>query len=73
MEIPHEINYISMKFFIYAQILPQSKPPDIETELEYVHGYRAKDQRNNIKYLRTGNIVYTAAAVGIVLDIKSNT
>ena len=44
----------------------------MEVELEYVHGYRAKDQRNNIRYLKNGNIAYTAAALGIVFDIKEN-
>ncbi|KRW98348.1 WD40-repeat-containing domain [Pseudocohnilembus persalinus] len=50
----------------------QAKKPDVETNLEYVFGYRAKDMRNNIKYLPNGNIVYNAAALGIVYDIKAN-
>ena len=29
--------------------------------------------RNNLKYLKNGNIVYNAAALGIVLDIPTNT
>jgi len=38
-----------------------------------VHGYRAKDCRNNLRYLKNGKIVYHAAALGIVLDSSKNT
>lgn len=56
----------------YKDPLNQSKEPPIKLELEYVHGYRAKDCRDNIKYLANGNIVYHAAAVGIILDPSTN-
>lgn len=49
----------------------QNTPPAISLELEFVHGYRAKDCRNNLKYLNNGKIIYHAAAIGIVYD-KSN-
>lgn len=32
-----------------------------------MHGYRAFDCKNNLKYLKSGNIVYNCAALGIVL------
>lgn len=32
-----------------------------------------RDCRNNIRFLKNGNIVYHAAAVGIVLDQNNNT
>ena len=41
--------------------------------MNYVFGYRAKDSRNNLHYLKSGEIVYHAAAVGIVLNIETNT
>lgn len=50
----------------------QSKAPNADLEIDYVFGYRAKDCRNNIKYLKNGNIAYTAAALGIVMDIRTN-
>ena len=28
----------------------QSKPPDVDLELEYVYGYRARDCKNNLRY-----------------------
>jgi hypothetical protein len=40
--------------------------------LDFVHGYRAKDTRNNLKYLKSGNIVFHAAALGIVMDISQS-
>ena len=42
-------------------------------ELEYCHGYRAKDCRNNLRYLANGKIVYHAAALGITMDQNKNT
>ena len=48
------------------------KPPMAKLDLEYCHGYRAKDCRNNLRYLVSGKIVYHAAALGIVLDKKTN-
>lgn len=53
--------------------LNQNQPPKIELALDYVHGYRAKDCRNNLRYLKNGNIVYHAAGVGIVMDVTTNT
>lgn len=56
------------KFTNNMSVIPKS-----ELELDYVFGYRAKDCRNNIKIMKNGNLVYNAAALGIVLDITSNT
>ena len=46
----------------------QKKAPMAKLELEYVHGYRSKDCRNNLRYLKDGNALYHAAAVGIKLN-----
>ncbi len=51
----------------------QSQAPKIGLALEYVHGYRSRDCKNNIAYLDEDRIVYHAAAVGIVMDKASNT
>ena len=50
------------------------KPPAQNIDrLKYVFGYRAFDSRMNIKYTKDENkIVYTTAALGIVLDKKTN-
>jgi WD40 repeat protein/Ca2+-binding EF-hand superfamily protein len=45
--------------------------PDSQLTLEWVHGYRAADTRNNVRYTSTGEIVYHAAGAGIVYS-KAN-
>ena len=50
----------------------QNTPPAINLELEFVHGYRAKDCRNNLKYLNDGRIIYHAAGLGIVYNKTSH-
>ena len=48
-------------------------PKENINRLKYVFGYRAFDSRMNIKYTKDENkIVYTTAALGIVLDKKTN-
>ena len=46
----------------------QEQPPTIKFDLEWVHGYRARDSKNNIAILKDGWIAYHAAAVGIIYD-----
>ena len=41
---------------------------DVDLELNWIHGYRSFDCRNNLRYNGAGNIVYHAAAVGVVLS-----
>ena len=64
-----------------GQIVAPSEPPevdpsapDMDLELEYVYGYRCFDTRQNV-YLNksTNEIVYCAAALGIVMDTNTNT
>ena len=47
--------------------------PDAQLELEFVHGYRCHDTRNNLRYTKDGKFVYHTAAVGIVYDKENNT
>ena len=42
-------------------------------QLEYIYGYRCHDARNNLRYTASGQIVYHAAAVGILHNPTSNT
>ncbi|XP_013391678.1 echinoderm microtubule-associated protein-like 6 [Lingula anatina] len=44
----------------------RNKAPDEGLKLEFVHGYRGYDCRNNLFYTQSGEIVYHVAAVGIV-------
>jgi hypothetical protein len=47
--------------------------PDAQLELEFVHGYRCHDTRNNLRYTKDNKFVYHTAAVGIVYDKETNT
>jgi hypothetical protein len=57
----------------YKDPLNQNKPPLVELEIDYVYGYRCKDMRNNLRYLKNGCIVYNTAALAIVMDAVANT
>ena len=48
--------------------LNQESPPLTELEIEWVHGYRCRDSRNNIGLLADGSIAYHAAALGVVYN-----
>ena len=57
----------------YSPSKLDGKAPDAQLELEFVHGYRCHDTRNNLRYTNDGKFVYHTAAVGIVYDKNSNT
>jgi WD40 repeat protein len=40
--------------------------------LEHVYGFRGQDTRNNLSYTGDGEILFTAAALGIVVDPTTN-
>ncbi|KAJ3067431.1 Echinoderm microtubule-associated protein-like 5 [Podochytrium sp. JEL0797] len=60
-------------------ILPSNSPPhkgelaSEELVLEHIHGYRTRDVSNNAFYLSEDIVVFPAAAVGVVMDIKKGT
>ncbi|KAL5008221.1 hypothetical protein ScPMuIL_013802 [Solemya velum] len=47
--------------------------PNDGLKLEFVHGYRGYDCRNNLFYTQSSEIVYHVAAVGIVYNKEKNT
>jgi microtubule-associated protein-like 6 len=47
--------------------------PDHKVEIDFVHGYRGYDSRNNVAYLHTGEIAYYVAGVLIVYDPSTHT
>jgi len=53
-------------------VVPPEDPsvPDDELHLEWIHGYRASDARNNLRYNKAGEIVYSAAQAGVVLNVQ---
>lgn len=56
MRFSNTASLISLSYFLVA----------VSFQLDFVHGYRAHDARNNAYYLETGDLVFHAAAVGIV-------
>ena len=46
----------------------ESNPPSASLEIDYVHGYRSFDTRNNIGYTINGDLIYHTAAIGIVFN-----
>jgi len=51
----------------------ESSEPDANLELEFIHGYRTHDTRNNLRFTSSGDFVYHSAAVGIVFNKESRT
>ncbi|XP_071834835.1 echinoderm microtubule-associated protein-like 6 isoform X3 [Apostichopus japonicus] len=47
-------------------------PPNEGIILQFIHGYRGYDCRNNLFYTQTGEIIYHVAAAGIVYNKESN-
>lgn len=52
---------------------PNPSPPNVQFQLEYVYGYRCEDSRQNVFFNNQGDAVYMTAALGVILDMKSNT
>ena len=46
-----------------AQVVPRRR-----FALEWVHGYSGQSMRGNARYSSTGEVVYPAASLGLVLD-----
>uniref|UniRef100_A0A3B3TPX9 EMAP like 6 n=1 Tax=Poecilia latipinna TaxID=48699 RepID=A0A3B3TPX9_9TELE len=48
--------------------LKRQSGPDQGLRLQFVHGYRGYDCRNNLFYAQSGEVVYHVAAVGVVYN-----
>ena len=71
-----EVSLVSNKVLTEKEVINKAdslESPDANLELEYIHGYRIIDTRNNLRYNKEGDIVYHAASVGIVLNQGLNT
>ncbi|XP_051939881.1 echinoderm microtubule-associated protein-like 6 isoform X6 [Hippocampus zosterae] len=53
--------------------LKRQKAPEEGLRLQFVHGYRGFDCRNNLFYSRTGEVVYHVAAVAVVYNRLQHT
>lgn len=43
--------------------------PNANLELEFVHGYRCFDTRNNIFYIDENNIAFHTAGIGVTMNL----
>ncbi|XP_010766444.1 echinoderm microtubule-associated protein-like 6, partial [Notothenia coriiceps] len=48
--------------------LKRQKAPEEGLRLQFVHGYRGFDCRNNLFYSQTGELLFHVAAVAVVYD-----
>ncbi|GMI46711.1 hypothetical protein TrCOL_g1657 [Triparma columacea] len=67
----------ALKPWVLDAVPPSFKVPsntnttDVSLQLEFIHGYRAQDCRQNLKYNAEGGICYNAACIGVVFDKES--
>ena len=54
--------------FPYDHARDALERPEDTLKLEFVHGYRSHDARSNIGYDARGDLVFPAAAVGVVMN-----
>jgi microtubule-associated protein-like 6 len=72
--VSYYLSYLKKCTDLYL-IDPPANPsaPDARYNLEYVYGYRCADSRQNVYFNSAGQAVYMTAALGIILDVSSNT
>lgn len=56
----------------YKVNIADLNPPAANLELEHIYGFRCHDTRNNLKFTTNQEVLYTAASVAIILDLKTN-
>ena len=67
----------AQKPWVGEVVAPSQKVPsninnvDTSLQLEFIHGYSGQSVRENLKYSATGEIVYTAANVGVIFNKTS--
>ncbi|XP_046859210.1 echinoderm microtubule-associated protein-like 2 [Xenia sp. Carnegie-2017] len=52
----------------YNESYYTGEAPNVKLQLEWVHGYRGKDSRNNLYFLPSNEVMYTTAAVVVIYD-----
>uniref|UniRef100_A0A803SL06 EMAP like 6 n=1 Tax=Anolis carolinensis TaxID=28377 RepID=A0A803SL06_ANOCA len=53
--------------------LKRERAPEDSLKLQFIHGYRGYDCRNNLFYTQTGEVVYHIAAVAVVYSRQQHT
>ena len=52
----------------YQQPKGADLAPNGNLHLKWAHGFRSWDTRNNLRYTKSGEVAFTTAAVGVVLN-----
>ena len=53
---------------LYKQPKDADLAPNGNLHLKWAHGFRSWDTRNNLKYTKSGEVAFTTAAVGVLLN-----
>lgn len=56
----------------YEKKVPPPKQPDVSLVMNWVYGYEAERTKSTIKYLKSGEILYTAGPYCIIYDMKKH-
>lgn len=57
----------------YKNNAKSGEKPQGNLTLKYAHGFRSFDTRNNLKYINQNEVLFTTAALGVVLNKQANT
>lgn len=67
--------FVPVKSYLSAMIPPTNPaqerldaPPDLEIDMDHVHGYRSHDVRHNLFYTVDGRVVYHTGGIGVSYD-----
>lgn len=56
----------------YAFSVLPTNPPDVSLELDWVFGYQAEKSKNNLRYSRSGQIVYHTGQYALTYDFDAH-
>lgn len=71
----HGDEFMAVKPWLGAIVSPTNPPrsypeaPSADVQLKWIHGFRGQDMRNHARYTKHGDIVYPAAAVGVIRSL----
>jgi hypothetical protein len=56
----------------YAFAVMPKNPPDVSLQLDWIFGYQAEKAKNNLRYTRSGHIIYHSGPYAISYDFDSH-
>lgn len=65
---PFKGEVMASKPSAYQQPKDAASAPNGNLQLKWAHGFRSWDTRNNLKYTKSGEVAFTTAAVGVLLN-----